>query len=554
MGQKTRATDRKKSPAPPAPQSPGVDAKLLQLRPAHVALGLATLHLLLIAAVFNPTIFTGGDNGVYVALSRSLVELRGYLSIQDPVRRPHTLYPPGYPAILALAALIGIKPWVHIKLLTVPFSAVGVVVGYLWLRRRCTPGVALFAAFVTAISPGLLALSYTELSDVPFWALVMLALWSLEAAPREARGRIVLAGIATAAAYLTRTAALPLVVAAIGWLVLEKRWRQLAIFATLALPAMAWWYWWTHAHAAGKVYGNLFWYLEVYRPELGRASLVDLLKRIPDNVQAYGGTMLPLLFRGHAGPLAFGLGVLALAIAGWSLRLRRMGLSEWMFPLYGGMLLVCPLPWAGERYMLPILPLALAYVAEATLWVIRTWSTGLVLPVSAAATAGFVLLASAAVIQRSAEARACRSIYRKETPYACLAPAWQDYLTLADWSRGGLPSDAVVISRKPGLFFALSDRRGIDIPKTERPAEFFRLADEAKARYLVLDRTDNLTGYYAVPVVAKYVNSFCLVRLGRTQGTAVLGIRLEVARVPVANDQARIGPCPASYIAESNAR
>ena len=530
-------------------------ATLLQLRPVHVALGLATLHLLLIAAVFNPTIFTGGDNGVYVALSRSLVERGAYLSIHNPVPLPHTQYPPGYPSILALAALIGIKPWLPIKLLTVPFSVVGVAVGYLWLRRRSTPGVALFAAFVPAISPGLLALSYTELSDVPFWALLLVALWALEAAPREARGRIVLAGAATAAAYLTRTAAIPIVVAALGWLALEKRWQQLAIFAAVALPSMAWWYWWTHTHAAGNVYGNVFWYLEVYQPELGRASPVDLLKRIPDNLQTYGGTMLPLLFSGQTGPLAFGLLALALAIAGWSLRLRRLGLSEWIFPLYGGMLLLCPPPWAGERYLLPILPLALAYAAEAVLWGIRRWSTALVLPSSAAATAGFVLLASAALMQRSAEARACRRVYSKETPYACLAPAWADYLTLADWSRVGLPGDAVVISRKPGLFFALSDRRGIDIPKTERPAEFFRLADEAKARYLVLDRTDNLTGFYAVPVVLKYRRSFCLVHLGKTQGTAVLGIRLDAARVPVADDDAgTIGPCPASYLAGSNAR
>jgi len=544
-----------KAGAPPAPQSPGVEAKLLQLRPAHVALGLATLHLLLIAAVFNPTIFTGGDNGVYVALSRSLVELHAYLSIHNPVPTPHTQYPPGYPAILALAALIGIKPWVHIKLLTVPFSVVGVALAYLWLRRRCTPGVALFAGFVTAISPGLLLLGSIELSDVPFWAFVMLAMWSFEAAPGEARARIALAGVATAAAYLTRTAAVPLVVAGIGWLGLEKRWRQLAIFAALALPAMAWWYWWTHAQATGNVYANVFWYLDVYQPELGRASPIDLLARIPDNLQAYGGTYLPKLFRGQPGPLALGLVVLALAIAGWSLRLRRMGLSELIFPLYSGMLFLCPPPWAGERYLLPILPLGVAYAAEATLWIVRRWSTRLDLPISAAATGGFVLLAATALIQRSAEARACRRIYRPETPYACLPPQWQDYLTLADWSRRGLPSDAVVISRKPGLFFALSDRRGIDIPKTERPAEFFRLADEAQARYLVLDRTDNLTGYYAVPVVVRYINSFCLVRAGRTPGTAVLGIRLEAARVPVANDQApRVEPCPASYVAESNAR
>lgn len=525
------------------------------MRPHHIVFGLVALHLLLITAVFNPTIFTGGDNGVYVALSRSLVELRAYLSIHDPVPRPHTYYPPGYPTILAVASLIGIKPWVNIKLVTVAFSAAGIVLSYLYLRRRSTGNVALFAALVTAISPGLLALSHSELSDVPFWTLVMVALWALEAAPREARLRIVVAGLATAAAYLTRTAALPFMVAAIGWLLLEKRWRQFGIFAVLVLPAMAWWYWWTHTHTAGNVYGNQFWYLDVYQPELGRATFLDLLKRIPENTQQYGGIMLPLLFRGRPGPFAFGLLFLALAIAGWALRLRRFGLSEIFFPLYGAMLFLCPPPWAGERYMLPIIPIALVYVAEAALWPIQRWRPNLTVLAGASGFLVFGLLTVGANVRRATEAGICRRLYSTQTPYACLVPEWQEYLTMADWSATGLPPEAIVISRKPGLFFALSGRRGIDIPKTQRPEEFFRLAEEANARYIALDRTDGLTSFYALPTVAKYINSFCLVRVSQTQMTALLGINLEAPRPAVPQGTSpNLESCPANYFAGPNAR
>ena len=543
-----------------AARSPKVDERggmqegrdrLAGLNPLHVVLALMALHLALIAAVFDPTIFTGGDNGVYVALSRSLVELQAYLSIHEPTAYPHTYYPPGYPVILAIGRLLGIEPWVPIKWITVAFSVAGVGLSYLYVRRRSTAGVALFAGVVVAMAPGLLALGHTELSDVPFWALLMLSLWALEAVPREARARVAVAGLAMAAGYLTRTAALPLVVGAIGWLLLERRWKQAALFASLVLPAMGGWSWWTSAHAEGNVYGNQFWYLDPYQPELGRATFADLVARIPENVRVYGGVMLPLLFRGQRGPLGFGLIFLALTVAGWALRLRRPGLGEVLLPLYGCMLLLLPPPWAGERYMLPIVPLALAYVAEATLRPLRRAGSAVRLPAAAGGTLLFVLLATGADARRASEAADCRRVHSAEDPYACLAPAWQEYLETADWSRTGIPAEAVVVSRKPGLFFALSERRGVDIPKTFRPEEFFRLVEQAGARYLVVDRTDALTTTYAVPTVAGHIESFCLVRASPSQETLLLGIRSDLPRTPTPEGaQPIVTTCPPEYFAE----
>jgi dolichyl-phosphate-mannose-protein mannosyltransferase len=547
MTRKIKPREKMNRPAAARATVTSAPMAFLKLQPAHAALGLALLHLVLVAAVFDPTIFTGGDNGVYVALSRSLVQRHDYLSIHDPVATPHTYYPPGYPAILAVASVLGIQPWLPIKFLTVAFSVAGVVLSYFWMRRRTTPSIALFAAGVTAISPGLLKMSSFELSDVPFWALCVLALWALENVPREARARVLIGGLATAAAYLTRTAALPMVVAIIGWLMWQKRWRQVALFAALVLPAMAWWYWWTHSNVAGNDYGNQFWYLDVYAPELGRANVGALLARIPANIKQYGNVMLPLLFRGVPGPFIFGLLLLGLAIAGWAIRLRRFGLSEVFFPLYGGMLFLCPPPWAGERYLLPIIPLALAYSAEAVLWLVQRVRATLTLPVGLAATGLFVLLSFGALLPRSSQAAACRSVYSADQPYACLEPPWQDYLNLANWAKTSLPEDAVIISRKPGLFFALSDRRGIDIPKTTRPEEYFRLAAAAKARYLVLDQVDGLSTHYSVPVVANFIGSFCLLHTGATQGTAVLGILLDRPLSATGTAQPQLSPCPANF-------
>ena len=80
---------------------------------------LAFVHLLLALAAFDPTPHSGGDNAAYIALARSLLEHGRYLELWDPASPPHLLYPPGFPALLALAMLVGVKPWVGLKLLIV---------------------------------------------------------------------------------------------------------------------------------------------------------------------------------------------------------------------------------------------------------------------------------------------------------------------------------------------------------------------------------------------------------------------------------------------------
>jgi hypothetical protein len=88
----------------------------------------------------------------------------------------------------------------------------------------------------------------------------------------------------------------------------------------------------------------------------------------------------------------------------------------------------------------------------------------------------------------------------------------------------------VIISRKPGLFFALSDRRGIDIPKTADPEAYFATAEKAGAQYVVLDRTDDLTALYTIPPVTSFPRSFCIAHTGAIEGTAILGIFYDIPR------------------------
>src|SRR5690606_34523694 len=91
------------------------------------------------------------------------------------------------------------------------------------------------------------------------------------------------------------------------------------------------------------------------------------------NNSRYTLVHLPMLLVGNGRGMygALGVGVALLALAGWGSRLRRPGLPELFLPLYIGLLYVWPAVWAGERFLLPVLPLVLAYGAHALAAVAR---------------------------------------------------------------------------------------------------------------------------------------------------------------------------------------
>ncbi|HEY0809208.1 MAG TPA: hypothetical protein VGD49_03565, partial [Longimicrobiales bacterium] len=137
----------------------GADAgRLLRHSPWIYAAALVLLHILLAYLVIEPAPHTGGDNAGYLTLAKSLLERHTYQDLYDPGEPLHTQYPPVFPAILALASLVGLKSWMQLKYLTIAFSALGVGFTYLWIRRRRRPELAFGVALVMAVAPGVLGL------------------------------------------------------------------------------------------------------------------------------------------------------------------------------------------------------------------------------------------------------------------------------------------------------------------------------------------------------------------------------------------------------------
>ncbi len=501
------------------------------MRRWRVAAGVAALHLAIAALALVPSPYTGGDNAVYVALARSLLG-GGYRDGFDPAAPVHAQFPPGWPAMLAGAMALGVKPWVGTKYLTAAFSALAVGAAYLWIRRRRRPRLALGVAALMAVSPGVLALSHSELSEVPFCALLMTALLLWE----RRGGRVLGASLAVAAAYLTRSAGLPLLVAAGAWLAWRRRWRDLGVYAAVVMPAYLAWAWWRRAY--GGAYAGYVLMADPYAPDRGRVGIGGLAARVVENAGLYGSTYLPRFLAGTEGgaAVAAAVALVALAAYGWARRAGRPGVAEIFTPLYLVMVLLWPVPWSGERFILPIFPILVMYAGDGAARLGRM--AGALPPVAVPAAAGvaLALVSLPGTLEAVENGSMCRRGYAAGDRYACMEPQWKDFFAVADTAARNLPKGSAVLSRKPALFHAASGVPGRTYPLDRTPEALLRTAREAGARYVLLDGIDNMAEQYLAPVLIRRPQAFCVMySLGPAQAT-LFGVNAGAERMPDLRD------------------
>jgi hypothetical protein len=554
------------APAGGAPRATARARAWLAAHPVPVAAGLAALHMVLALAVMMPAPHTGGDNAVYITLGRSLLERGDYLSLHLPGEPAHTQYPPAFPALLALAMAVGLQPWVPLKLLVAACSAGAIGFGYLFMHRRRHYALALAVGGLLAVSPGVLEHTRWVLSDVPFWLLVMAAVWGFErtrtGGPRWPTG---VAIAAVVLGYLTRSAGLPLALAAALWLAWRRRWRSLGALAAAFLPAAAGWWAWTRMHGGGT-YAGQFWLVNPYSPELGRIGVGGLLQRVLDNAGDYLSVHLPFLLSGgtHALMLPVSVLVVAFGVYGWARRLRRApGVAELFLPLYLGLILIWPAVWSGARFLLPAFPLIVFYAGDGLRRAVRR-----LLPASAptagalAGGAAFAVLLAAGMpaLAREIEFGSyCTAAWRAGERHACLPPQWRDYYDLAEWSRDALPAGSAVLSRKPSLYYAFSGVPGDYYPLFPDPDSLFGHARRLGARYVVLDRMDALSDRYLAPALISRTDAFCIMTASQVTGTVLFGIVDDAEDVtgrdaPADPGEVGFDVCGADYWRDGDAR
>jgi hypothetical protein len=310
------------------------------------------------------------DDSIYWVSARSLAEGRGYRILSLPSEPFQTKYPPLWPLMLAAIWKIdprfpeNLKPGMALAWLMLPaFLAVT------W-RWSQTVGFGLPARVamcaLIALSPSVVFFSTSLLSDLAFSALLLVAILALPEAD-DSVGRGLGAGLLGSAAYLVRTAALPLLVAAPLWLVLRKKYRAAAAFFFAMLPGIAAWSLWTRAHLPHATdIVSLYYadYMGYRRLCMGWRDLPLVIWKNLDGM--FHGTTGLIFSALTDNPLGMYLSrfIAIGAIVGTARLARQRGVStyHWFAAAYAAILLVWHFP-PNERFMLPVCPLLLAGLA-----------------------------------------------------------------------------------------------------------------------------------------------------------------------------------------------
>ncbi len=316
------------------------------------------------------------DDGIYLALAKSVAGGHGYVLPYLPGSPGAVTYPFGYP--LFLAALWKLDPSFPANVALFK-AANAVLLGLfatllvLYLRGRFALAPWRLALVVTAAATALplIAVATVLFAEPLFLVLLVSACWAGDAARdagsrRRAWGLAVLAGLLAGAAALTRSVGIAAVFGVAVSLLLVRRPRAALVALAVSAACLAPWMAWAarHHHDVDPILAANY------------GTYADLV------AQAGWGWFSPGSVRDLLGPLAavalapfhdwlrFYLGVPALLLAavGFGALLARASALGWSLLVYLGIVLLWP--YGPDRFLWAAWPLlAVAFVAG----VRRSW-------------------------------------------------------------------------------------------------------------------------------------------------------------------------------------
>lgn len=488
-----------------------IDGKSLNLsgwaEKNHRLLSIAVLILFIVLSLlmFDPKPFVGGDNAAYVSLSKSLVQGKGLTEIWTPGGRPHTQYPFGFPLLLSPISLLKL-PYAWYKLIPwlsglLSLLALGLLIKDGKKAHYIVP------VFLLAINPYFLEYTHWVLSELPFTLFVLLTFFLLQRWEKSGR-HIWLIGMILSAVLTNyiRSAGIALYLGIFIYLLFKRKFKASAIFMAGCIALTLPWALRNSHYGTSGGYLEQFLMRDPYQPELGFLGIGGLFQRFFTNVNIYFTNVIPrMLFPSADGwGLSGGLIVITLlavipAMATLIVRIIKNPRGyDWFVLIYLGMSMLWPEAWSDIRFLLPLLPFLLLYLAQAYQYVISfifkknaLWPAVIILLIIAAANVS----ADWNRIDSNLEARK----YYSQDKYSGYDPAWRSFFTAAEWVKNNTPENIIVVSRKPTLFYLKAERKTFCYPFTTNQDSLLRAIERAD---LVMVEPVSGTGQrYLIPAV-----------------------------------------------------
>ncbi len=414
------------------------------------------------------------DDSLYWVSAQSLATGAGYRIASLPLQPFQTKYPPLFPAFLSLVWKLNPHFPANLPLATLVVWLV--FPAYLFLAyqffRQCglKPKEQVVLTAIAALNPVAVVFSFSLMPELLFTSFLLGSLLLAErgsAAETPARFAV-LSGLLAALAYLTRSAALPLLVTVPVGFVLHRQYRRAWFFAGAMLPAVVAWQGWVQGRLSHAWDLVTLYYTNYLGFQLYNVPFQDVPLVIWHNLDAYliGIGRLLTFDIALADSKHFERVIAIAAIAGAVRFARKTG--QWQMPLaalgYSVMLLV----WhyqPDQRFVFPLYPLlAVGLWAEAGN-VVRALGKAWAKPerserIAAALGAG-AIAACALFITASTVAGLFWFLPRLfgayEADLAARRPVYQ-------WIANNSPKNANVFAYDDPLIYLYAQRRSCNLP------------------------------------------------------------------------------------------
>jgi hypothetical protein len=485
---------------------------------------LVVTQLLFLAAEFSPDLSTNGDDARYYLLGKSLLAGNGYRDLYDPANAIHTQYPPLFPALLGIADAVTHSPLLP-KLLIGLLSAGILLLLWRYTRQRFAV-IALALALFTALSSSIAGHATLLMSEIPFLFATLAALMLYECS-RKIPGMGVLFWAATLVSLcpvFIRSAGLAFSAAWVLCALFDKRYKLAAahgllfIGITLLLRLSTEW---------DSPYVDQLFRKNQYDPELGFVTAAEMAARIGQNVRLYLFSITPHAVLGiplsKNSALTASIAILIPAAIGWirNFMLPTRFISIYLL-LYAGTIGMWQVQWSSVRFLIPVLPFIALFLFLGVQTIVEFFARrcNIALPpqrLAGIAIAVALLLSIANVTEHLRQIKTGSS----------LTQDWKNFYSCADWIRLNTPSDAIVVNRKPELFYLRAQRKGFVYPFSHDVEKVVAGLEQGGARYCVLDNFSwtNTSARYLFPAIMSHPERFKVVYSLRNPDTYILEFR-----------------------------
>jgi hypothetical protein len=488
------------------------------------------------------------DGATYYILGTSLAEGKGYRLLNEPGDIEAVQYPPLLPMIVAAHQwLLGtndpmiVGHWLRISFFLM--FTIFVVASYALLEQLLPIPYAFVAVVISVLNPYSTFISDLLFPELPFaLASVLFVLCNRKTASRT---HSLLTGVLAIAVYLLRTVGVALLLAWVSESLLRRDFKRAAFRCVVAaLPIIGWQAYIAHVQASTSYahpsypyqradymfynvsYASNLSLRDPFRPELGKASRADMLRRVLGNMTRIPRSLgeaisadrgmwrrlldgLPVAEYFRSGPSAYAvatwlLSILgALIIGGLAIQLAR---RQWVTALYViayvGIVSVTPWPAQWIRYCWPLTPFLLLALLQCCLALRESLSSVLPSPVSrvvacfpAALLCVLLLVESLTIRDMYRRTRGDvvsldgqgRSVHFKLFSYD---QAYRELDEALTWLKARARADDIIAAAMPHWAHLVTHAKTVMPPLESDPATTQALLDAVPVRYVIMDTTN----------------------------------------------------------------